>query len=143
MAGLVNPAAIQVAEQGWFVLMQQYKGCFGSDCPLQVTYLVVPSPHLHVLRMLCWFVYNENSAVLYASVAWHLFGITGCATSCSMQHNIKDHTTPPMVVTKQGHLPAGKLKLYSTASGLNTPAAQSHAHFLAIPAVALHQRQHC
>lgn len=39
MTGLVNPAAIQLAEAGWYVVMMQYKGCFGSDCPLQVIYL--------------------------------------------------------------------------------------------------------
>ena len=38
-AGLVNPAGIQVTDGSWYVFMMQYKGCFGSDCPLQVSTL--------------------------------------------------------------------------------------------------------
>jgi hypothetical protein len=35
-AGLVNPAAVELQPYGWLLIVMHYKGCFGSDCILQV-----------------------------------------------------------------------------------------------------------
>lgn len=44
-AGLVNPAAVELQPYGWLMIVMHYKGCFGSDCILQV-YLRRPLPDL-------------------------------------------------------------------------------------------------
>ncbi len=35
-AGLVNPAAVELQPFGWMLIVMHYKGCFGSNCTLQV-----------------------------------------------------------------------------------------------------------
>ncbi len=39
-AGLVNPAAVELQPFGWMLIVMHYKGCFGSNCTLQVGYLL-------------------------------------------------------------------------------------------------------
>lgn len=35
-AGLVNPAAVKLPTNEWVMIVMSFRGCFGSDCALQV-----------------------------------------------------------------------------------------------------------
>ena len=47
-AGLVNPAAVELQPYGWLLIVMHYKGCFGSDCLLQVCSLLLCIPCLYM-----------------------------------------------------------------------------------------------
>ena len=46
VAGLVNPAAVELQPYGWMLIVMHYNGCFGSNCTLQVC---LPPPAIMLL----------------------------------------------------------------------------------------------
>ena len=70
-AGLVNPAAARLPSGGWIVVMMQYNGCFGSDCPTQVSGKLTSFPATAAATVM--------PMHLFASFLLHLLGTVAMA----------------------------------------------------------------
>ena len=60
---MVNPAAVELQPYGWMLIVMHYKGCFGSNCTLQVC-LLLPAA---VTLLLC----KQAAALQAASAPTH------------------------------------------------------------------------
>ncbi len=100
----MNPAAVELQPYGWLLIVMHYKGCFGSDCILQV-YLHTPSDLLMSVYSVLhctdtiWFITCEQCTAVTWLTAY---------TYCNQLH--KAHNNIMTTTLQKPHCPLRKEK---------------------------------